>query len=146
MRSLSRIVPAIALAGAVASVVSPRAAQSVRPMSITDLLLAIRVSDPQLSPDGSRVAFVRTTTDLKSGKRNADIWQVATNGESASKALVTGDKSDDTPRWSPDGKHLAFISSRDGEPQVFLADSDGGSVRRVTKIAGGVQPPLVFSP
>ena len=51
-----------------------------RPMTIDDLIGAVRVTDPQLSPDGRRVAFVRTTTDVKSGKRNADIWVVPAEG------------------------------------------------------------------
>ena len=84
------------------------AAQSRRPMTIQDLLVAVRVTDPQLSPDGQTVAFVRTTTDLPAGKRNADIWVTPTTGGagmSLSKALVAGEKAENTPRWSPDGTH-----------------------------------------
>jgi hypothetical protein len=55
-------------------------AQGRRAMTIDDLLGAVRVTDPQLSPDASRVIFVRTTTDLKSGERNADIWAVPADG------------------------------------------------------------------
>src|SRR5262245_33668454 len=120
------------------------AAQGGRPMTITDLLLAVRVSDPQLSPDGSRVAYVRTTTDLKSGKRNGDVWQVPAAG-GAPTALVTGDKSETIPRWSPDGRRLFFISTRDGDAQVYVADADGANVRRVTNVSGGAQAPLVVS-
>ena len=117
-----------------------------RPMTIDDLIGAVRIADPQVSPDGRSVAFVRTTTNLASGARNADIWIVAADGTSAAKLLVGGEKTENTPRWSPDGKRLAFISTRDGDPNIYLADADGGNVRAVTKVAGGVQPPLVFSP
>jgi dipeptidyl aminopeptidase/acylaminoacyl peptidase len=120
--------------------------QSGRPMTIDDLLGAIRVTDPQLSADGSRVVFVRTTTDLKSGERNADIWAVPSDGSSAPKELIGGNKADNTPRLSGDGRSLAFISSRDGAPQVYVADAKGGNVRRITNLSTGVQPPLVFSP
>ena len=106
----------------------------------------MRVSDPQLSPDGRLVAYVRTATDPATLARNADIWVVAADGSSAPTPLVAGAKSETTPRWSPDGKQLAFISTRDGEPQIYLASADGSGVRRVTSIAGGVQPPLVWSP
>ena len=69
-------------------------AQVRRAMSITDLLTAIRVGDPQVSPDGSRVLFVRTTTDLSSGKRNADIWTVPADGSAAGFSMG--------PAWAAD--------------------------------------------
>ena len=96
-------------------------AQTGRPMTIRDLIVAVRVADPQLSPDGQSVAFVRTTTDPASGKRNADIWVAPADQVGAPKPLIAGDKSENTPRWSPDGRQLAFISTRDGDPQVYLA-------------------------
>jgi dipeptidyl aminopeptidase/acylaminoacyl peptidase len=123
---------------------SPAAA--ARPMTIQDLLTAVRVSDPQLSPDGRLVAYVRTTTDLASGKRNADIWVVPADGSAPPRLLIGGDKSENTPRWDPDGSHVAFISTRDGDSQIYIADADGGNIRQFTKVAGGVQPPMVVSP
>src|SRR4029453_16924898 len=89
--------------------------------------------------------FVRTTTDLKTGERNADIWTVPADGSGAPKALIVASKTDNTPRLSPDGRNLAFISTRDGAPQVFIADAKGASVRRITNLSMGVQPPLGFS-
>ena len=115
-------------------------------MSLHDLLAAVRVSEPQLSPDGKSVAFVRTTTDVTTGRRNADIWVVPADGSAAPKLLIGGEKTENTPRWSPDGKHVAFLSNRDGETQVYMADADGANPKQVTRIAAGVQPPLVFSP
>ena len=136
------------IAGVVAVVsvsIAAPTAQSGRPLTIKDLLLSIRVADPQLSPDGQTIAYVRTTTDLSSGKRNADIWTVPIDGGSP-RALITGDKADDTPRWSADGKQLAFISARDGDPQVYVANADGSGVRQLTRWPGGVQPPMVWAP
>jgi Tol biopolymer transport system component len=133
-----------ALFAATLSIASPAAA--ARPMTIQDLLAAVRVSDPQLSPDGRQVAFVRTTTDVPTGQRNADIWVVAADGSGAPRLLIGGDKTENTPRWTPDGRHIAFLSNRAGETQAFVADADGGHVRQVTTIAAGVQPPMVFSP
>ena len=130
---------------AIAAQASPRAAAG-RAMTIEDLIAAVRVSDPQLSPDGKTVLFVRTTTDGATGRRNADIYSVSADGTGTPKALIGGDKSESTPRFAPDGRTIAFISTRDGAPQVYLADADGGNVKKVTDLAMGVQPPLLFSP
>src|SRR5262245_2509018 len=116
-----------------------------RAMKIDDLIGAIRVTDPQLTPDGALVAFVRTTTDLKTGERNADIWTVPADGSGGPKELIVASKADNTPRFSLDGRSLAFISTRDGAPQVFVSDGKGGNVRKITSLSMGVQPPLVFS-
>ncbi len=118
-------------------------AQAKRPMRVDDLLGAIRVGDPQLSPDGRTVAYVRTTTDITTGKRNSDIWMVPADGSAAPRAWIESPRSDDTPRFLPNG-NLVFISSRDGTPQVYVAS--GKEVHAVTKVGAGVQGPLVVSP
>ena len=128
---------------ALLSLASPAAA--ARPMTIQDLLGAVRVSDPQLSPDGRQVAFVRTTTDVATGKRNADIWVVPADGSAPPRLLVGGDKTENTPRWTSNG--LLFLSNRDGEMQVYARSPNvDPEVRQLTKIPGGVQPPLVIAP
>lgn len=115
-------------------------------MTIEDLIVAPRVADPQLSPDGRTVVFARTMTDGKTGRRNADIYRVAADGSGAATPLIAGDKSENTPRWSPDGRRIAFLANRDGAMQVYVADADGGNVKKVTNLAAGAQPPLVWSP
>ena len=121
-------------------------AQTKRPMTIDDLITAIRVSEPRISPDGRQVMFTRATTALDRGRRNADIWSVPADGSAPSNELIGGDKTENSPRFTPDGRHIAFISNRDGAAQVYLADAGGGGVKQVTKVSGGVQPPLVMSP
>jgi len=140
-----RLFIAAALAASLFFTAQPPGAQGRRRMTIDDLLAAVRVTDPQVSPDGTRVIFVHTTTDLKSGDRNADIWTVPADGSSPAKELIGGSKTDNTPRFSPDGRTIAFISTRDGAPQVYVADAKGGNIRRITNLSVGVQPPLVFS-
>jgi dipeptidyl aminopeptidase/acylaminoacyl peptidase len=135
---------AVAAALTLAASASGRAAAG-RPMNIDDLIGAVRVTDPQLSADGQRVAFVRTVTDLESGKRNADIWSVPSDGSAAPKALIASEHSETAPRFSPDGRRLAFIASHDGDPQVYVADADGGNQKKITHAALGAQAPLVFS-
>ena len=115
-------------------------------MTLDDLITTVRLSDPQLSADGKRVLFTRTTTVLESGKRNADIWFVPADGSSPARPLIAGDRSENTPRLTPDGKRIAFISNRDGVSQVYVADADGRDVKPVTKLSGDVQGPLVISP
>ena len=134
---------AVAIAAALTAAAGAQAGR--RPMTIEDLLVAVRIADPQLSPDSRTVVFVRTTTELASGRRNADLWSVPADGGAATE-LIGGEKAENTPRWSPNGRKLAFISTRDGAAQVYLADADGGSVHKITDLAMGVQPPLIFSP
>jgi dipeptidyl aminopeptidase/acylaminoacyl peptidase len=124
----------------------PVAARQGRAMTIDDLIGSVRIADPQLSPDGRTVVFVRTVTNGTTGARNADIWSVPADGSGPPKELIAGPGSESTPRFSPDGRHVAFISTRDGAPQVYVADAGGGNVKQVTALALGAQPPLVFSP
>src|SRR4029079_16650947 len=100
-------------------------AQSRRAMTVDDLITTVRLAEPTLSPDGSPVLYVRTVTNADTGKRNADIWSVAADGSTPPKALFTGDSSETSPVFSGDGKRVAFISSRAGGPQVFIANIDG---------------------
>ncbi|MDL2717253.1 MAG: S9 family peptidase [Acidobacteriota bacterium] len=121
-------------------------ALAARPMTIEDNLTTVRVGDPRLSPDGRQVAFVRTTTDLAAGKRNADVWIVPADGSAPPRALTRHEKADNAPRFSPDGRTLAFVSTRSGVAQVYLLDLGGGEPRKLTDLAAGAQDPLVFSP
>jgi dipeptidyl aminopeptidase/acylaminoacyl peptidase len=120
-------------------------AQAKRTMTIDDLITTVRVSDPQISPDGKHVLFTRTTTALDGGRRNPDIWIVPSDGSAPPRQLIGGEMSENTPRFTPDGKRIVFISSRDGAPQVYVSDAEGRDVKQVTKLSGGVQGPLVVS-
>ncbi len=121
-------------------------AQTRRAMAIDDLLTAIRVTEPALSSDGRLVAYVRTTTDLQSGRRNGDVYVVPADGSALPRLLAGGAASESTPQFSPDSKQVAFISSRDGAPQVYTVAAGGGEPKKITSLSTGVQPPLVFSP
>jgi dipeptidyl aminopeptidase/acylaminoacyl peptidase len=124
----------------------PSLAQTKRTMTIDDLITTVRVSDPQLSPDGKNVLYTRTTTALDTGRRNSDIWIVSADGSSTSRPLITGEKSENTARFTPDGKRVVFLSSRTGTSQLFIAESDGKGVKQLTTLSGEVQTPLVLSP
>ena len=100
-----------------------------------------RLADPQLSPDGRWVAYQATDVDLDAGTRNTDIWVVAADGTSPPRRLTDHAAADTRPRWSPDGRRIAFVSTRDGASQVHVVPAAGGAARRVTSLAteaGGV--------
>src|SRR5262245_51734434 len=81
-----------------------------RTITEKDLWDFVWIGDPQVSPDGSRVAFVRVTVNEKKEGYNTSIWSVLTAGGEAPRQLTKGDH-DTTPRWSPDGKFLLFLRS-----------------------------------
>jgi dipeptidyl aminopeptidase/acylaminoacyl peptidase len=136
------------IAAALCAALPPRniGAAVGRAMTIDDLIGTVRVADPQLSPDGRTVIYMRTTTDLKSGSRNADLWSVPADGSGAPKELIGGAKSENTARFSPDGRRIAFLSTRDGASQVYVADADGRNTKKITDLAMGAQAPLLVSP
>lgn len=109
-------------------------AQVKRPMELEDLFRVKRVSDPQLSPDGRWVAYVVTEVDKAANKTNSDIWLIPTKGGDA-RQLTNSPKHDRHPRWSPDGKLIAFESNRSGAFQIYLISLGGGEARQLTTIS-----------
>jgi dipeptidyl aminopeptidase/acylaminoacyl peptidase len=108
-----------------------------RPLELEDLFKVKRVADPQISPDGTRVAYVVTEVLKEENRTNADIWVISADGSGEPRKLTSSPKRDAHPRWSPDGKWIAFESSRDGEGQIFLLPVGGGEARKVTTLATG---------
>jgi dipeptidyl aminopeptidase/acylaminoacyl peptidase len=94
------------------------------------------VSDPEISPDGSRVVYVVSRFDTEKDEYESDLWAIDGNGEP--RPFVTTAGADLNPRWSSDGKRLAFLSARAGKPQIFVLESSGGEAWQLTKEAEGV--------
>jgi dipeptidyl aminopeptidase/acylaminoacyl peptidase len=107
------------------------AGETGRPMQPRDLYSIQRLSDPQVSPDGRLVAFTVAQTNFEQDETDSDVWVVAAAG-GAPRKLTTAPGSDHSPRWSPDGKRLAFISDRNGADNVFVIRVDGGEARQLT--------------
>ena len=119
-------------------------ASTLRRMTFDDVIALRSVSDAQISPDGKWVAYTVTRADLEQNASDADIWLASTLGESPSR-LTTHKKSDTSPRWSPDGRRIAFISAREEKPQIFLMSAFGGEPERLTEHKGGVRQ-IAWSP
>ena len=116
------------------------------------------ISDPNISPDGKLVAYVLTRVDRGPNRRNSSIWMVATDGSRAPWQFTTAPQSSTSPRWNPDGKSLAFLSSRPettpaaapaagaaatatAEPpraQIYVLSMNGGEAKRITNLKNGV--------
>lgn len=97
------------------------------------------VGDPQISPDGNWIAYTISSTDLAKNKSDIDIWMISWDG-TTNLRLTSSAESESNPRWSPDGKYLAFSSARqEGKgSQIWLLDRRGGEAQRLTEFKGGV--------
>jgi dipeptidyl aminopeptidase/acylaminoacyl peptidase len=124
-----------------------------RRLVIEDFFALKFVSDVQIAPDGERIAYVLSVVDKEADDYRSAIWlAAAAGGGGAGSArggaplrFTAGLKKDASPRWSPDGQTLAFLSDRAGKNQVFLIAVDGGESRQLTNAANGAANP-VWSP
>lgn len=124
-----------------------------KPLAPADLYEFTWVNDPQMAPDGSRVAYVVSKPERKGKRNTSEIWVVPLCGPSGAAGdtlpkprRFTAGPRDRAPRWSPDGKWLAFVSDRGGGPQIWLMRTAGGEARQLTKLKGGVAGEPVWSP
>ncbi len=109
------------------------AAPAPHRFSVHDLVAMERLSDPQVSPDGTRVVYTLRATDLAANRGRTDLWLVATAGGDA-RRLTTHEANDSSARWSPDGRTISFLSERSGSSQVWSIPADGGEARQVTDL------------
>jgi len=109
-----------------------------RSLEIKDQFAIKRVGSPQISPDGEWVAYTVSTTDLKKERSRTQIWMVSTSGGDPI-PLTMSSESISGPKWSPDGKHLSFLTSRGekAKTQVWVLDRRGGEAQQLTELEHG---------
>ena len=127
----------------VVAFVAPAYAQK-RNITEKDLFNFAWIGDPQISPDGSKIAFVKVTVNDRKDGYNTTIWTVSTANREV-RQLTSGIR-DSQPRWSPDGKYLVFVRSpeKDGRPeppQLFMLSMDGGEAFQFTSVTRGAGNP-----
>ena len=136
---LSVQISAVLLLASSSVLASPRPAADnsgtrLTPQQALDLR---RISDLRFSPDGTRVAFV-VSEPAKDTNIASHVWILDVASKQA-RQYTYSDKSDNSPRWSPDGKSLAFLSTRDGDRQIYLLSSSGGDAYAITTGKRGIE-------
>jgi len=110
-------------------------------MTPEDLYQIKNVSDPQISPDGKWIAYTVSIPDLEKNSFNSDIWLIPVSGGSPV-LLTASPKSDHSPRWAPDGKRIAFISTRNGTANLYTIRIDGGEAQKLTSSKTNLYSPV----
>ena len=115
------------------------AADASRSLAPEDFYRVQDVSDPEVSPDGQWVAYVVTTNDAQADEARSAIWMVSWDG-SQRLALTAAADGTGKPKWSPDGRYLAFLSGTGGSEknQIMLLDRRGGDARQLTRVGGDI--------
>lgn len=116
-------------------------AQSKRLITEADILKFTWIADPQMSPDGKQVAFVRVVVNEKTDDYESSLFIVPADGSAPPRALTSGTR-DTTPRWASDGRRIAFTRPSAGAGQIFVLNLAGGEAQAVTNIARGAGGPI----
>jgi dipeptidyl aminopeptidase/acylaminoacyl peptidase len=126
----------------VAALLVATAQTQSRRFELDDLSRVVRISSPQISPDGRAVAYVVARADLNENRYAAEVLQVDV-ASGAVRTLVAGRRGLSSPKWSPDGSRLAYLATvgagREGHAQIFVAPTTGGEARQITEAPVGVQ-------
>ena len=109
-------------------------------LTVNDVFNLETVADPQISPDGKRIVYVRNFTDIMTDRRVSNLWIINTDGTDH-RPLTTGNYNDTAPRWSPDGSQLIYLSNREGATQIYRRWMDTGQVAKLTGVTQPIANP-----
>jgi len=122
-------------------------AQARRAITFDDVLGVKAVGAVNISPDGSQVLYTvrQWVAEKERMEARTHIWKVAANGATPARQITFGEKGDNNPQWSPDGRHISFVSARgageDVKPQIYVMRADGGEAWQLTQAKEGLLPP-----
>jgi dipeptidyl aminopeptidase/acylaminoacyl peptidase len=102
-------------------------------LTVQDVFNLQLATDPQISPDGKRILYVRRFSDILTDQRHSNLWAVNTDGTNH-RPLTTGNFNDASPRWSHDGSQIIYISNRDGGSQIYRRWMDSGQTAKLTNL------------
>ncbi len=111
------------------------AQEAKHPIAFDDMIKMHRVAEPQISPDGKWVAYTVARPDMDANRNATNLWMVSTTSGAPQQLTQSGH--DSSPVWSPNGKTIAFLSSRSGDSQVYLLSLEGGEAQKLTKLSTG---------
>jgi len=110
-------------------------AQEKRAITFDDMIAMHRIAEAEISPDGRWVAYTVATPDMDANRNASNLWMAPVAGGDAIQLTRTG--KDSSPKWSPDGKTIAFLSARSGDSQIYLLSMEGGEAHPLTKLSTG---------
>ncbi len=116
-------------------------AQALHPLTVREFVGLDRAAEPAVSPDGRWVAYDVTTTDLATWRRRTDLWLVSTGGGEP-RRLSADSLGGRSPRWSPDSRAIAYVTTRGGTPQVWIVAPASGDRRQLTSLSTGADGPI----
>lgn len=129
------------LLGVVLCALLVKAQTAKRPFGIEDLSRLKSIQTFRISPDSKTIVYSVTQSDLPHAKQHTHLWEMNIDGSNA-RQITYSDKSEGSALFSPDGKWLAFVSSRDGDDNLYVMPTDGGEARKLTNVSTGVSDPV----
>jgi len=108
-----------------------RAQDKPNRLSAMDFFRIAYAAEPEISPDGSKIVYLRQFSDIMTDRRYSNLWIINFDGTD-NRPLTTGNRTDTSPRWSPDGTRIAYLSDADGRTQIYVRWMDTGQTARIT--------------